>query len=58
MRLSRQNWPFNVLLNLCDFLLDQAKAYGERAVFLEAVRLSLRIHRIAQEQKSDAMLVG
>ncbi|MFW9914528.1 MAG: ABC transporter substrate-binding protein [Candidatus Thorarchaeota archaeon] len=46
-----------VLLNLCDLLIDEVKAYGERAVFLEAERLSLRIHRIAQEQQSDAMLV-
>ncbi|MFX0114723.1 MAG: hypothetical protein ACFFB3_09250, partial [Candidatus Hodarchaeota archaeon] len=45
------------MLNLCDLLMGEVKAYGEQAVYLEAQRLSDQIYNIAQEQGSSAVLI-
>ncbi|MFX0114534.1 MAG: ABC transporter substrate-binding protein [Candidatus Hodarchaeota archaeon] len=45
------------MLNLCDMLLDEAKAYGEQVVFREAEKLSSRVSDIAREQESGSLRV-
>ncbi|MFX0116742.1 MAG: hypothetical protein ACFFB3_19495 [Candidatus Hodarchaeota archaeon] len=45
------------MLNLCDLLLEEAKAYGAEPVLEEADRLSARISDIALSQDSPALRV-
>jgi hypothetical protein len=45
------------MLNLCDMLLDEARAYGEQKVLDNAEGLSSRIYKIAQEQGSGSVII-
>lgn len=45
------------MLNLCELLLDEVKAYGEEEAFQEAEKLSNRIYKIAKGQESPSLLV-
>ncbi|MFQ5980979.1 MAG: ABC transporter substrate-binding protein [Candidatus Heimdallarchaeota archaeon] len=45
------------MLNLCDLLMDEVRAYGEQAVLDEAQKLSNRIYDIAHNQGSSSVLV-
>ncbi|MFW9914527.1 MAG: ABC transporter substrate-binding protein [Candidatus Thorarchaeota archaeon] len=45
------------MLNLCDMLLDEVRAYGDQAVLREAEALSNRIAAVARKQKSGSVLV-
>ncbi|MFX0117453.1 MAG: hypothetical protein ACFFB3_23100, partial [Candidatus Hodarchaeota archaeon] len=45
------------MLNLCELLLDEVRAYGELEAFREADELSSQIYDIALEQNSTALLV-
>ncbi|MHA2370838.1 MAG: hypothetical protein ACXADX_18650 [Candidatus Hodarchaeales archaeon] len=45
------------MLNLCELLLDEVKAYGEEEAFQEAEKLSKRIYKVAKGRKSPFLLV-
>ncbi|MFX0114053.1 MAG: ABC transporter substrate-binding protein [Candidatus Hodarchaeota archaeon] len=45
------------MLNLCDLLLDEVKAYGAESVLHEADKLAIHIDSIAREQDSPALQV-
>ncbi|MFW9914469.1 MAG: hypothetical protein ACFFGZ_02565 [Candidatus Thorarchaeota archaeon] len=45
------------MLNLCELLLDEVKAYGEEEAFQEAEKLSNRIYKVAKGRKSPSLLV-
>jgi hypothetical protein len=45
------------MLNLCELLLDEVRAYGELEAFREADELSNQIYDIALEQGSTSLLV-
>ncbi len=45
------------MLNLCELLLDEVKAYGEEEAFQEAEKLSNRIYKVAKGRESPSLLV-
>ncbi|MFQ5980974.1 MAG: hypothetical protein ACE5OZ_22775 [Candidatus Heimdallarchaeota archaeon] len=46
-----------VMLNLCELLLDEVRAYGELEAFQEADALSTRIYEAARQRDSASLLV-
>ncbi|MFX0116236.1 MAG: tetratricopeptide repeat protein [Candidatus Hodarchaeota archaeon] len=46
------------IVNLCELLLDELKAYGEETVLLEAQTLAGRLYDLAQEQSSFSVVVN
>ncbi|MFQ5978248.1 MAG: tetratricopeptide repeat protein, partial [Candidatus Heimdallarchaeota archaeon] len=46
-----------VMMNLCELLLDELKAYGDPEVFQEAQTLVDRLYALAQEQHSFSLAV-
>ncbi|MFX1511263.1 MAG: tetratricopeptide repeat protein [Promethearchaeota archaeon] len=46
------------LLNLCEILLDELKAYGEAVVFQEAKAMANKIYTLAQNKHSFSVIVN